>query len=114
MDKENKQQGSFCNIPTEPDYNGVTIIELSPEPTLADYLAAMKLANQEADKRLGENMLLSWYDRDRDFESPQHASECHLNSAIPGYIDYALYRNATLKIDIENGRFIFFYLPVDF
>ena len=57
--------------------------------------------------------LLAWYDRDRDFESPQHASECHVNSAIPGYIDYALYHGATLKIDIEDGRFVFFYLPVD-
>lgn len=113
MDNENRQQSSFCNIPTEPDYSGVTIIELAPEPPMTDYLEAMKLANQEADNRLGENMLLSWYDRDRDFESPQHASECHMNSAIPGYIDYALYRDATLKIDIENGRFIFFYLPVD-
>ncbi|MES9881605.1 MAG: AF1514 family protein [Sedimenticola sp.] len=109
-----KPTTSVCNIPTEPDYSGVTIIELSPAPPLDDYLAAMALANCEADQRLGEYMLLSWYDRDRDFESPQHSSECHANSAIPGYIDYALYRDATLKVDIEQGRFVFFYLPVDF
>lgn len=105
---------SKCNIPQEPDYTGVTIVELSPEPALNDYLQAMQLANEEAERRVGENMLLAWYDRDRDFESPQHASECHVNSAIPGYIDYALYHGASLKIDIENGRFIFFYLPIDF
>jgi len=104
---------SYCNIPTEADYTGVTIIELSPEPALQDYLQAMKLADTEAEKRLGDYMLLSWYDRDRDFESPQHASECHANSAIPGYVDYGLYHGATLKIDIEQGRFVFFYLPVD-
>ena len=75
---------------------------------------AMALANEQAEKLIGEHMLLAWYDRDRDFESPQHASECHVNSAIPGYIDYALYHGATLKIDIEQGRFIFFYLPIDF
>jgi len=114
MDETTRPQGSVCNIPTEPDYTGVTIVELSPEPPLADYLQAMELANREADSRLGDHMLLSWYDRDRDFESPQHASECHVNSAIPGYIDYALYRDAKLKIDIEKGRFIFFYLPLDF
>ena len=106
--------GSKCNMPQAPDYTSVTIVELSPEPVLDDYMQAMKLANEEAEKRIGEHMLLAWYDRDRDFESPQHASECHVNSAIPGYIDYALYHGATLKIDIEHGRFIFFYLPIDF
>jgi len=105
---------SKCNMPPEPDYTGVTIVELSPDPVLDDYLQAMQVANEEAERRVGDNMLLAWYDRDRDFESPQHASECHVNSAIPGYIDYALYHGAALKIDIENGRFIFFYLPIDF
>ena len=105
---------SKCNMPQEPDYTGVQIVELSPVPALDDYLQAMALANEEAEKIIGEHMLLAWYDRDRDFESPQHASECHVNSAIPGYIDYALYHGASLKIDIENGRFIFFYLPIDF
>ena len=105
---------STCNMPQEPDYSGITILELSPIPVLQDYLQAMKLANTEADKTIGEHMLLAWYDRDRDFESPQHASECHVNSAIPGYIDYGFYHGATLKIDIENGRFVFFYLPIDF
>jgi hypothetical protein len=92
----------------------ITQVELDPDPPLADYLAAMRLANREADERLGEHMLLSWYDRDRDFESPQHASECHQHSAVPGYVDYGVYHGATLKVDIEQGRFVFFYLPVDF
>jgi len=105
---------SKFNLPQAPDYSGVTIVELSPDPVLDDCLQAMALANEQAEKLSGEHMLLAWYDRDRDFESPQHASECHVNSAIPGYIDYALYHGATLKIDIEQGRFMFFYLPIDF
>lgn len=105
---------SKCNIPEQVDYTGVTIIDLKPEPALKDYVEAMQLANIEAQNRIGENMLLAWYDKDRDFESPQHASECHVNSAIPGYIDYALYHGAKLKIDIEQGRFVFFYLAIDF
>ena len=44
----------------------------------------MALANAEATARLGEHMLLSWYDRDRDFESPQHVSEWHQGCAVPG------------------------------
>ena len=102
-----------CRLPAEPDYSNVTIIELSPEPPLPDYLAAMKLADQQAEKQLGDYMLLSWYDRDRDFESPQHASECHQDSAVPGYVDYGLYHGANLKVDIEEGRFVFFYLGID-
>lgn len=88
-------------------------IELSPSPRLENYRQAMELARQKALERLGENMLLSWYDRDRDFESPQHASECHQDSAIPGYQDYALYRGANLKVDIEQGRFVFYFLGID-
>lgn len=113
MAPERKQDSPRCQIPAQADYSGVSIVELYPEPPLPDYLAAMRVANAEAARRLGQHMLLSWYDRDRDFESPQHASECHANSPIPGYVDYALYRNASLKIDIEHGRFVFFYLPVD-
>ncbi|MDF1529556.1 MAG: AF1514 family protein [Sedimenticola sp.] len=104
---------SHCNIPTAPDYSDVTLLSLEPAIPPADYLEAMKLANQEAEHRIGQHMLLSWYDRDRDFESPQHASECHVDSAIPGYVDYALYRGATLRIDFQQGRFVFFYLPID-
>ena len=105
---------SHCNMPDEADYTGVEVVEVSLETPLNDYLEAMDLAKNEANKHYEDAMLLAWYDRDRDFESPQHASECHVDSAIPGYIDYALYHGATLKIDIEQGRFIFFYLSVDF
>jgi hypothetical protein len=102
-----------CPVPRRPDESAVAVVTLSPQPSPADYLVAMKLADAEASTRLGEHMLLSWYDRDRDFEAPQHVSECHSDSAVPGYVDYALYRGATLKVDIEQGRFVFFYLPVD-
>lgn len=71
------------------------------------------MANAEATARLNDYMLLSWYDRDRDFEAPQHVSECHEASAIPGYVDYGIHHGATLKVDVENGRFVFFYRSVD-
>ncbi|NOX08229.1 MAG: hypothetical protein GXP22_01855 [Gammaproteobacteria bacterium] len=90
----------------------ITMIELSPTQSVVDYKEAMQLAANEAEARLGECMLISWYDRDRDFESPQHSSECHQDSAIPGYVDYAISHGATLKIDIEQGRFVFFYMDI--
>jgi hypothetical protein len=88
----------------------VETLALNPVPPVPDLAAALRLANREAASRLAAPMLLSWYDRDRDFESPQHASECHHAGAIPGYVDYALSRGAALKVDVETGRFVFFYL----
>lgn len=101
-----------CPLPQRPELAGITRIALQPDPPLADYRAALRYAEQQARARLGEAMLLSWYDRDRDFESPQHASECHQDSAVPGYVDYGIHHGATLMLDIEHGRFVFFYLPV--
>lgn len=116
-DPENKSKPvatAACSLSTETDLSHLIVVELQPELPVVDYRAAMQLAEQEAVKRLGEFMLLSWYDRDRDFESPQHVSECHQDSATPGYVDYGIHHGATLKVDIEQGRFVFFYLPVTF
>ncbi|MGA7983055.1 MAG: AF1514 family protein [Chromatiaceae bacterium] len=85
-----------CPLPQPPELSGIKVVGLRPRPPLADYRAAMGLANAEAADRLGDYMLLSWYDRDRDFESPQQASECHAASTIPGYVDYGIHHGATL------------------
>ena len=106
MPQENLES---CPLPSAVDLSGVTVVELYPTSPVKDYQEAMQQANREATTRLGDPMLLSWFDRDRDFEAPQHVSECHQDSAVPGYVDYALNRGATMKIDIENGRFVFFY-----
>ena len=111
MNEQDSQ--NFCPIPSEPDVSSLTVVELEPHARVSDYRAAMIIANAEAESRIGQYMLLSWYDRDRDFESPQHASECHQDSAVPGYVDYGIHHGATLKVDIEQGRFVFFYLAVD-
>ena len=102
-----------CPIPSPPDFSNVTTVALHPQPAVTDYLDALQLANAEAQARLNDYMLLSWYDRDRDFEAPQHVSECHEASAVPGYVDYGIHHGATLRVDVENGRFVFFYRPVD-
>ena len=108
----NADDGPACAVPEIPDLSAVGVVRLHPRPPAADYRAAMAMANAEAQERLGDAMLLSWYDRDRDFESPQHASECHLDSAVPGYVDYGLNHGAKLMVDVEEGRFVFFYLSV--
>ncbi len=78
------EEGNFC-APQQPDYSHIEMVDIDASSEVADY------------------MLLSWYDRDRDFESPQHPSECHADSAIPGYVDYGIYHGACLKVDFEQG-----------
>ena len=95
-----------------PNFLSLSICAFTFTVDCSDYLQAMQLANTIADKKLTDHMLLSWYDRDRDFESPQHASECHQAGAVRGYVDYGLNHGAKLKVDIEQGRFVFFYLPL--
>jgi hypothetical protein len=80
---------------------------------LPDYRSALTSARRQADTRLGEYMLLSWYDRDRDFESPQHSGGYHAASAVPACVDYGIHHGATLPVDIEAGRFVFFFKPRD-
>jgi hypothetical protein len=102
---------SYCNIRTEPDYSGLTQVDISPETPVAGYAAAVQLANAEAEKLYGDDyMLVAYRDGDRGFEFPQHVDECHSQSAVPGYIDYAIYHGASLKVSIEEGRFVLFYV----
>lgn len=108
------QEGqAACPITLPPDLSGITSVSLKLEPPVANYLVAMQLADAEAKARWHDYMLLSWYDRDRDFEAPQHVSECHQTSAVPGYVDYGIHHGATLKVDVEDGRFVFFYRPAE-
>jgi len=102
-----------CPLPARPPETDLEVVELRPRPPPADYREALRLAESEARRRWGEDwMLLSWYDRDRDFEAPQHVSECHQDAGVPGYVDYALHRGARLKVDVDHSRFVFFFLPV--
>lgn len=78
-----------------------------------DYQEAVALANEEAEEHFSEYMLISWYDADRDFESPPNSTECAKNGRKDGYIHYGLSHGAKLKVDIENGRFVFFFTPVE-
>ena len=93
----------------EIDYSDIDTLCIDLVDRNVDYRQAMAQANTIAQQKLDDYMLLSWYDRDRDFESPQHSSECHADSAIPGYVDYGVYHGACLKIDFQSGRFVFFY-----
>ncbi len=102
-----------CLVSSPPDMSDIHVIEFIAEKPVKDYLEAMKMADKLAGKRFSDYMLISWYDRDRDFESPQHSSECHQDSAVPGYVDYGIHHGAKLKVDFEQGRFVFFYMPVD-
>ena len=96
-----------------PDFTGVEIINLTPAEEVADYNKAVSIAKNEAEKRFEEYMLISWYDRDRDYESPPNTSERGDEFPKDGYIYYGLSHGAKLKVDIQEGRFVFFFTPVE-
>lgn len=76
-----------------------------------DFNAALKLASVIAQQQLDEEtMLLSWFDRERDLESPAGVSECHEGCATKGSWDYALNRGARLVVEFDAGRFFFCFL----
>ncbi len=90
----------------------ISTVVLQPEQPVAGFTEAKEIADSVAGKRLDDFMLMSWYDKDRNFESPKSAGECHQDCSTPGYVDYGLHHGATLKVDVEKGRFVFFYAPV--
>jgi len=94
-----------------PDYSRLEIVNLTPENGISGFEEAMALAKSVAGRRFEEYMLVSWYDRDRNFESPAGAAECE--HAVAGYILYGLTHGAKLKVDVEDGRFVFFFIPVE-
>lgn len=77
-----------------------------------DFDAAIKLATAIANNLTGENMLLSWYDRDRDLESPRGVSECHEGCQVKGFWDYGLNHGAELAVNFDDGRFVFCFQPL--
>ena len=79
---------------------------------IPDFDTAIRRASAVADELLGDNMLLSWYDRERDLESPAHASECHESCPVRGFWDYALNRGGALAVDFDGGRFVFCFRPL--
>ena len=101
-----------CPIKT-PGQPEIEVVSLHPENGVSDYQQAMELAKGEAQSRFEDYMLVSWYDRDRDFESPPNTTECAEGCEKNGYIHYGLNHGAKLKVDIENGGFVFFFTPVE-
>jgi hypothetical protein len=77
-----------------------------------DFSTAKALADRAADGLLDQPICLSWYDRAADRESPAHASECHGDCEMPGYVEYAVTRGAELKVVIDDGAYVFCYRPI--
>jgi hypothetical protein len=77
-----------------------------------DFATAKRLADESAERILDQPICLSWYDRAADRESPAHASECHGDCEMPGYVEYAVTRGAELKVVIDGGAYVFCYRPI--
>jgi hypothetical protein len=74
--------------------------------------AAKRLADNAAEKKVDGPICLAWYDRAADREAPAHANECHGDCEMPGFVEYAVTRGATLKVVVDDGAFVFCYRPI--
>jgi hypothetical protein len=86
--------------------------EIQDVPPDLDFATAKSLADAAAAAALDDPVCLSWYDRANDRESPAHASECHGDCDMPGYVEYAVTRGAELKVVVGGGAYIFCYRPL--
>lgn len=77
-----------------------------------DLVTAKRLADREADARLGPSTCLAWFDATTGRESPAHASECDGDCELPGWMEYAATRGASLRVDVLPGPFSFCYRSV--
>lgn len=77
-----------------------------------DFAAARRLADAVAEQLLDGPICLSWFDRAADRESPAHAGECHGDCEMPGFVEYAVTRGATLEVVVDGGAFVFCYRPI--
>jgi len=75
-------------------------------------MEASRDAHLVAGEILGENVCMAWYDREKDRESPAHASECHGSCEVPGYVEYAVNRGATIKVVVDDGAYVFCFRPL--
>jgi len=77
-----------------------------------DLSAAKAMADRAAAGRLADPVCLSWFDRVHDRESPAHVSECHGDCEVPGSVEYALSRGATLMVVVGDRDYLFCYRPL--
>lgn len=87
-------------------------LHLADGPGGLDFAAAKAEADRAAARELAEPVCLSWYDRAAGRESPAHASECHGDCEVPGYVEYAMTRGAELEVVVGGGAYVFCYRPL--
>ena len=92
--------------------HGLQIERLESGQADIDFSGAKILADRVAGTLLDEPICLSWYDRAADRESPAHASECHTDCEIPGFVEYAVTRGAELQVVVDCGAYVFCYRPI--
>ena len=87
-------------------------LHLAVGPGGLGFAAAKTVADRAAARELEEPVCLSWYDRAAGRESPAHASECHGDCEVPGYVEYAVTRGAELEVVVGGGAYVFCYRPL--
>ena len=72
-----------------------------------DFDLARNLSTRLAEQGDEETMLISWNDRERDIHSPQ-CLKCEIKGD-PGWEVYGRNHGGRLRVDINDGMFVFIY-----
>ncbi|MDH5649548.1 MAG: AF1514 family protein [Gammaproteobacteria bacterium] len=70
-----------------------------------DYTLARKIADEVAENKLAEPMILAWYDGIKEEEHPE-VPECQHK---PGWIAYAEGHGGKLQVNVNKDMFSFIY-----
>jgi YHS domain-containing protein len=70
-----------------------------------EFESAQALAKVAANHLVAGAMLLAWYDRPREKESPE-VPEC---TGKPGWIAYAEGHGGNIRVDINHGEYVFIF-----
>jgi hypothetical protein len=86
------------------------------QATVADnglpFADAKRRADEIAAATVNQPVCLSWFDRLQNRESPANVSECHDDCELPGSVEYAITRGATLIVVVGDQDYLFCYRPL--
>jgi hypothetical protein len=86
--------------------------QIAVEDTKLPFAEAKKRADELAAATVNQPVCLSWFDRLQNRESPANVSECHDDCELPGSVEYAITRGATLIVVVGDHEYLFCYRPL--
>jgi hypothetical protein len=89
-----------------------SVTQAAIDATGLPFADAKRRADEVAEQSVNQPVCLSWFDRLENRESPANVSECHDDCELPGSVEYAISRGATLIVVVGDQDYLFCYRPL--